>query len=283
MNKFSMNPVPDRKTFIRTVRRVIYDDLYDKLENKNTEFYQTIESCVRLMYDDGFYEGHPAWLSKKKDWTLDDIMEIYTKVNSLSTFGAGLHILQRDEVDFLRDYIRQYIFSQKITTSKKAIPHAYEEEVEADFIRNTIDFLGQLYNNTDKRTQFSKSLEKCVELFWIYDVTWKRVQTSITREDIDGLLKKLGNIGKQDANSNLKQLMRYITDWFRFNNKPASTPDITTRVQELEEEVPPDITTRVQQLEEEVQELRRQVQELSFHHPAPLQRHALLKQLARCT
>ena len=272
MNKFSMNPVPDRKTFIRTVRRVIYDDLYDKLENKNTEFYQTIESCVRLMYDDGFYEGHPAWLSKKKDWTLDDIMEIYTKVNSLSTFGAGLDLDQAHEVDFLRDYIRQYIFSQKITTSKKAIPHAYEEEVEADFIRNTIDFLGQLYNNTDKRTQFSKSLEKCVELFWIYDVTWKRVQTSITREDIDGLLKKLGNIGKQDANSNLKQylddLMRYITDWFRFNKKPASTPDITTRVQELEEEV---------------QELRRQIQELSFHHAPSLERQALLKQLARCT
>lgn len=272
MNKFSMNPVPDRKTFIRTVRRVIYDDLYDKLENKNTEFYQTIKSCVGLMYDDGFYEGHPVWLSKEKDWTLDDIMEINTKVNSLSTFGAGVDLDQRDEVDFLKDYIRQYIFSQKITTSKKAIPHAYKEEVEADFIRNTIDFLGQLYNNTDQRTQFSKSLEECVELFWKYDVTWKRVQTRATREDIDGLLNKLGNIGKQDVNFKLKQylddLMRYITDWLKSNEKPASTPDITTRVQELEKDV---------------QELRRQIQELSFHHPAPLQRQALLKQLARCT
>ena len=61
-----MNPVPDRKTFIRTIRKVIYDDLYDTLKDKNTHFYKIIDSCVRLMYEDNWYKGEKAFFSKNK-------------------------------------------------------------------------------------------------------------------------------------------------------------------------------------------------------------------------
>ena len=105
-----MDPIPDRQTFIRTVRHVIYDDLYVKLKLKNTEFYEIIDSCVRLMYEEGMHEGQEAWLSIKKDWTLDDIMEINTKLLKLSVYGAGITRDEKDSVEFLIQYMRKRLF-----------------------------------------------------------------------------------------------------------------------------------------------------------------------------
>lgn len=270
-----MDPIPDRQTFIRTVRHVIYDDLYVKLQYKNTEFYKIIDSCVRLMYKEGMHEGQEAWLSIKKDWTLDDIMEIYTKLISLTTLGAGLDVSQYHAVENLKEYMRQYILSQKIHTSNKSIPRDYTETSEENFIQDTIDFLGQLYNDTDKRTQFSKSLEEYVKLFWKYDRTWKRVQTSATVEDISNLQKKLLTITRQDADfysyQKLENIIRYITDWFYFNKKPAVT-----------QKSAPDLQARVEELEEKFEELQLQVRELLRERPPPLTRQVLIQQLARC-
>ena len=110
-----MNPVPDRKTFIRTVRRVIYDDLYYTLKHKNTHFYTIIDSCVRLMFEDGWHDGQKAFLSKNKEWPLADIMEIYTKVKSLGNMGYGLDVNQAHAFSKLQLYMEEYINSQKST------------------------------------------------------------------------------------------------------------------------------------------------------------------------
>jgi hypothetical protein len=255
-----MDPVPDRETFMQTVYQVIYDDVYVKLEYENNVFYQNIQSCVKEIQQ-----------KINKDWTLDDIEYIYFQLGS-----GKIDFEYTQTVKDLREYMRKYIASQAIDTSVKEIPRKYTEQVEADFIHDTIDFLGQQYNKTDKRTAFSKSLRKCVELFWKYNVTWQRVQTSATIADIRLLFQMLGTIVLQYESfyfqKYLKDIMRYITDWFHFNEKSSVT-----------QKSAPDLQARVEELEEKFEELQLQVRELLLERPPPLTRQVLLQQLARCT
>ena len=264
-----MDPIPDRQTFIRTVRHVIYDDLYVKLKHKNTEFYAIIESCVRLMYKEGMHEGQEAWLSIKKDWTLDDIMEINTKLLKLSVYGAGITRDEKDSVEFLIQYMREYIYSQKIHTSDKSKPREYTETSEVDFIKNTIDYIGQLYNLTDKRTPFSKAIRRCIEIFWTYNVTWQRLSQTTTLADIQKVKQILDTIPADPAVETGQQLNKII-GYIDLNMTKFS-------------ERTPDLQERIAALEKQVQDLQLLVKDLLLERPPPLTRQVLLQQLARCT
>ncbi len=67
-------------------------------------------------------------------------------------------------------------------------------------------------------------------------------------------------------------------------NETFSEEDTVTELNALEKtNEDEDINTRVQDLEEQVRELRLLVDDLIFKHPPELNRHALLKQLARHT
>jgi hypothetical protein len=274
-----MNPVPDRKTFIRTIRRVIHDDLYATLKDKNTHFYTIIDSCVRLMYEDGWHDGQKAFLSKNKEWPLRDVMEIDSKVQSLGNIGFGLDTNQAHALSNLQAYMKEYIHSQKINTRNIAIPTQYTEEYytnlkQEDFINHTINFLGILYNMTEEIGNLSAPIRECVEIFWEYNLTWKRIQRDATLDDIKNVLDKMGrlNLFRYDEISDIGKkfvsVRKYLTDWFYF--KKQSTPKPT-----------PNINTRVEELEKKVQELQDLVKELTFQHPPELNRQALLKQLAR--
>ena len=261
-----MHPVPDRKEFITTVLTSL-KIIFDNLQYKNTDFAQGVRSCHATLMQ--YIRSQPA------ESTLNDIVDCLSKLDKLNYMGSGITGDYVKEMNDLKRYMKDYELSQKVqTNSRKAIPDVYRKQDEADFVQDTIDFLANLYNKSDQRTQISKSIRECVEIFWEYNVTWKRIQRDATLDDIHNLLTKMVEIRTEmgfehsPIGSNFASLKRYLTEWFRFNKKPASTPDIPTRVQELEKEV---------------QELRRQIQELLFHHPAPLQRQALLKQLARCT
>ncbi len=272
MDKFSMNPVPDRKTFIRTVRGVIYDDLYATLQHKNTDFYNTIDSCVRLMFEDGWHQGQKAFLSKNKEWPLHDIVQIDNKVQSLNNMGAGLDVVQVHALMDLQTYMKAYIVSQKIVTKNTAIPTTYKEQDytrinEEDFINNTISFLGMLYNMTGEVGKFSTSIRECVEIFWEYNVTWTRRSNTETLHDIEEMDTKLSSINHQLTREdefsiigkNIRQLSKYIVDWFFFNKKGIFTPKNDADSKKST----PDINTRVQNLEKQVQELQSQVQALT--------------------
>jgi hypothetical protein len=278
-----MNPVPDRKTFIRTIRKVIYDDLYDTLKDKNTRFYKIIDSCVRLMYEDNWYNGQKAFFSKNKEWPLPDIMEIYTKVKSLGNMGYGLDVNQAHAFSKLQLYMEEYINSQKINTRNIAIPTQYTEEdyinlKEEDLINDTIDFLGILYNMTEEIGNLSAPIRECVEIFWEYNLTWKRIQRDFTLDDIKNVLGKMARLymapydEASDIGKKFVYVRKYLTDWFYFKNKPRQKPT-------------PDINTRVEELEQQVKELRSQVQALTIdfsrEHLPRLERSTLLKQLAR--
>ena len=279
MDEFSMNPVPDRKTFIRTVRRVIHDDLYATLKHKNTHFYKIIDVCVRLMYEDGWHDGQKAFLSKNKEWPLPDIKEIYTKVKSLGNMGYGLDVNQAHAFSKVQLYMEEYINSQRINTRNIAIPTQYTEEdytnlKEGDFINDTIDFLGILYNMTEEIGNLSAPIRECVEIFWEYNLTWKRIQRDATLDDIKNVLDKMGrlNLFRYDEISDIGKkfvsVRKYLTDWFHFKTKPTQKPK-------------PDINTRVEELERQVQQLQDLVKDLTFQHPPTLTREELLKQLAR--
>jgi hypothetical protein len=170
--------------------------------------------------------------------------------------------------------MRQYIHSQKIDTTNKEIPKKYIEQDENDFIKDTMDFLGMLYNMTQKTTKFSKSIRECVEIFWEYNVTWKRIQRDDTLDDMQNLLDKMGKIyltrddDLSDVGKKFTDLRRYLADWFYFKKNPTSKST-------------PDMNTRVEELEQQVKELQALVQDLILQHPPELKRQALLKQLAR--
>jgi uncharacterized protein YjaG (DUF416 family) len=262
-----MNPVPDRHTFIATVNNVLLSDFYEKLKEKGytqTTFFHTIEDCLFELYE-----------SKKPKNEFDvDIQLIHSKIASLNDIGYGLDVSQVHTLHDLKTYLREYIHSQKIYTNTKQIPPKYTEQDEKDFIEDAMDFLGTLYNMSHKTTKLSKSIRECVEIFWEYNVTWKRIQRDATLGDMQNLRDKMGKIyltrddDLSDVGKKFTDLRRYLTDWFYFKKNPTSKST-------------PDINTRVEELEQEVKELRALVRDLTFQHPPELNRQALLKQLAR--
>jgi hypothetical protein len=175
--------------------------------------------------------------------------------------------------------MKEYIRSQRINTRDTSIPTEYTEEdytnlKEEDFINDTINFLGILYNMTEEIGNLSAPIRECVEIFWEYNLTWKRIQRDATLDDIKNVLEKMGrfNLFRYDEISDIGKkfvsVRKYLTDWFYFKNKPRQKPT-------------PDINTRVEELEQQVKELQALVKDLIFQNPPELNRHALLKQLAR--
>ena len=266
-----MNPVPDRHQFIVTVYNVLFKDFYEKLNEKGytqTTFFHTIEDCLFQLYENQ---------KPKKDFDVD-IQLIHKKIASLNDIGYGLDVSQRQTLHDLKTYLREYIHSQKIYTNIKQIPLEYIQQDEKDFIKDAMDFLGTLYNMSHKTTQLSKSIRECVEIFWEYNVTWKRIQRDATLDDMQNLHDIMGKIyltrddDLSDVGKKFTDLRRYLTDWFYFKKNPTSKST-------------PDINTRVEELEKQLQELRSQVQaltnEFSREHLPRLERTTLLKQLAR--
>ena len=271
MDRFSMNPVPDRHQFIVTVYNVLFSDFYENLKEKGytqTTFFHTIEDCLLELYENK---------KLKKDFDVD-IQLIHKKIASLNDIGYGLDVSQVQTLHDLKTYLREYIHSQKIYTNIKQIPPKYTEQDKKDFIEDAMDFLGTLYNMSHKTTQLSKSIRECVEIFWEYNVTWKRIQRDATLDDMTNVLDKMGRIyltrddELSDVGKKFTDLRRYLTDWFYFKKKPTPKPT-------------PDINTRVEELEKQLQELRSQVRaltnEFSREHLPRLERTTLLKQLAR--
>lgn len=267
MDRFSMKPVPDRHKFIVTVNDVLFSDFYEKLKGKGytkTTFFHTIEDCLFELYENG---------QPKQDFDVD-IQLIHKKIASLNDIGSGLDTGQRNTLHDLTTYLREYIHSQKIDTTNKQIPIEYIQQDEKDFIEDAMDFLGMLYNMTQKTTAFSRSIRECVQIFWEYDVTWKRIQREATLDDIRNLSDRMLRIKLEmefehsPVGQKFTHLKKYLKNWFYFKENPTKKPK-------------PDIDTRVEQLEEEVQALRLYVNDLIIQHPPPLNRTTLLKQLAR--
>ena len=65
----------------------------------------------------------------------------------------------------------EYFESQTIDTNNKTIPVEYTEQDKMDFIKDMMKFLASLYNMTDKRSEFSRKILKCVAIFWEFNVT----------------------------------------------------------------------------------------------------------------
>ena len=276
-----MNPVPDRKTFIITVLTSL-NTLYKNLKEPNTNFAHGVFSCYQKMYR---YIPKKKELESYNEFTMNDILDFFVELDQLNYMGSGMTVGQVNEMNDLKRYIQDYELSQKVkTNSRKTIPDVYQEQVESDFIKDTIDFLANLYNRSDQRTQISKSIRECVEIFWEYDVTWQRKDIA-TRDTIRELQSKLNEIQitREDEFSEIGKQLRllklYIKNWFYYEHNSAapqnSTPDINTSDNTT------DINARVKQLEDEVQELRTKVQGLLFEHPPHLERQVLLRQLAR--
>ena len=274
MDRFCMDPVPDEHTFIQTVRHVIFDDYFMGLQHKHTTFYQIISECVEAMYDQ-VQEEYKA----KRDSNID-IMFVYQKLCTLNNIGAGLTNTQIFTLSDLTTYMRQYMRSQKIDSKNKDIPTEYIEQNEDDFIKDTLDFLATLYNMTIEDKKFRKSIRGCVEIFWEYNVTWKRIQRDVTLDDIRQLSTYMENIKTEmgfehsPIGKKFDSLTRYLTNWFYFKDRLPKKPT-------------PDINARVEQLEHEIQELQAQVQaltnEFSSAHVPTLERQSLLQKLARLT
>lgn len=288
MSKFSMNPIPNRKKFITTFVSSLVN-LYKNLKYPDSDFAKGVYSCHQKIYKYVVNESY-------NECTMNDILDIYNQLCKLEYSGSGIFGNQVQEMEDLKRYIQDYELSQKVkTNSRKSIPDVYQKQVESDFINDTIDFLANLYNRSDQRTQISKSIRECVEIFWEYDVTWQRKDIA-TRDTIRELQSKLNEIQmtREDEFSEIGKQLRlfklYIKNWFYYEHNSASpqnsTPDIKTSDNTT------DINARVKQLEEEVQELRTKVEALLFEHPPetllfekppPLERSVLLGQLARHT
>ena len=282
MDRFSMNPVPDRHTFIVNVYHVLMDDFFVKMNGQahKTNFVKVIWDCVLEMYEND---------KLKKDFDVD-IQRIYEKIRALSEFGTGMDVTQVHTFHNLKDYMRLYIHSQKIDITNKETPTKYIEQDEEHFIKDTMDFLGMLYNMTQKTTEFSKSIRECVEIFWEYNVTWKRIQRDVTLDDIQKLKAEMVKIEAKTemgfehspVGHKFVGLKKYLTDWFFYNKKGNFTPVIDDDSQKST----PDINTRVKQLEEQVKELTTNVEKLLSEYPPMLERSSatsLLQKLARHT
>jgi hypothetical protein len=271
-----MNPVPKRNKFISTVGNVLLDLYFSKLKDDN--FFRVVQSNVKKMYNVSLIvdTGKNEYIPKDVEWTLDDIREIYTSLERVEPYGETTELVML--VRELREYIQSYMSSQVIFTVNKKIDERYQAQDQDDFIEHTIDYMGKLYNLTDKRTAFSKAIRLCIEIFWIYNVRWQRASQTTTLDDIKKLRTMLDTIPEHDnalqTGQELNKIIRYID----------------VNLQQLHRT--PDINTRVNQLEEEVQELRTKVEALVLQHPpetllfekAPiLERSVLLGQLARHT
>lgn len=282
MNTFSMNPVPDRQTFITMVVSSL-KKIHDNLQYKNTDFAEGVRSCHATLIK--------YLRSQSHECTLNDIVDCFSKLNKLDYAGAGLLNGQVNEMNELKRYMQDYELSQMVkTNNRKKIPDVYQKQVEGDFVQDTIDFLANLYNKSDQRTQISKSIRECVEIFWEYDVTWQRKADIATRDTILKLKSKINEIEitreyeASEIGIQLRLLKLYIYNWFHYEFQ-KSTPNIDTQDINTSDNNATDINKRVKQLEEEVQELRSQVQALTIdfsrEHLPRLERTTLLKQLAR--
>lgn len=265
-----MNPIPNRQMFIQTVGDVLLDLYFAKLKDDN--FFRAVESNVKKMYNVSFIvgTGKNEYTLKHVEWTLDDIREIHKSLEHVDPYGETTELLML--VRELRQYIQDYMSSQKIPTVNTKIDEKYKAQNQDDFIEHTIDYMGQLYNLTDKRTAFSKAIRVCIEIFWIYNVTWRRESQTTPLDDIQKLRKMLDTIPGHDHALQTGQELNKIIGY------------IDSNIQQLHPTL--DINTRVKQLEEEVQELRTKVQKLLSEYPPMLERSSaavLLQQLARHT
>ena len=92
----------------------------------------------------------------------------------------------------------EYFESQTIDTNNKTIPVEYTEQDKMDFIKDMMKFLASLYNMTDKRSEFSRKILKCVEIFLEFNVTWQLVQENSTLPIIQRLLTMLRRTCMED-------------------------------------------------------------------------------------
>ena len=277
-----MHPVPDRKEFITTVLTSL-KIIFDNLQYKNTDFAQGVRSCHATLMQ--YIRSQPA------ESTLNDIVDCLSKLDKLNYMGSGITGDYVKEMNDLKRYMKDYELSQKVQTySRKAIPDVYRKQDEADFVQDTIDFLANLYNKSDQRTQISKSIRECVEMFWEYDVTWQRKADIATRDTISVLQSKINKIEitreyeSSEIGRQLRLLKLYIHNWFHYEFQ-KSTPDINTSDNNTSDNNTTDINTRVKKIEEQVKELTTNVQKLLSEYPPMLERSsaALLRQLARHT
>ena len=249
MDQFSLKPVPKRNKFISTVGNVLLDLYFSKL--KDGDFFRAVESNVKKMYNVSFIVdiGKNEYIPKNVEWTLDDIREIYTSLERVEPYGETTELVMRFRD--MRQYIQSYMSSQAIVTVSKKIDEKYQAQDQDDFIEHTIDYMGQLYNLTDKRTAFSKAIQLCIEMFWIYNVMWRRASQTTTLDDIKKLRTMLDTIPEHDnalqTGQELNKIIRYIDVNLQ---KLHSTPDINTRVQDLEKQVK-DLQSQVQALTNE--------------------------------
>ena len=143
-----------------------------------------------------------------------------------------------------------------------------------------MDFLGMLYNTTEKTSKFWNPIRECVDIFWEIDVTWRRKSKRATLDDIEEMKENLFKIiltqddELSDTGKKIDSFRRYLHNWIYFKQNPTKKPR-------------PDLNTRVEQLEHEIQELQAQVQvltnEFSSVHVPTLERQSLLQKLARLT
>ena len=274
MGRFTMNPVPNRHNFIKTVHDVLYADFFLKMENtaaNQTKLFDVIQDCLLEMFEN----------DKPKEDSKIDILSICKKISALSEFGAHLDVHQVQTLQLLQNFIREYRqYPHKIDTTNKTIPTEYVEQDEEHFIQDTMDFLAMLYNTTENKSKFWNPIRECVGIFWEIDVTWRRKSKIATLDDIEEMKENLFKIiltqddELSDTGKKIDSFRRYLHNWIYFKKNPTKKPR-------------PDLNTRVEQLEHEIQELQAQVQaltnEFSSAHVPTLERQSLLQKLARLT
>ena len=279
MSDFSMHPVPNRRKFLVTVSNSLIN-LYNNLQHKNTVFSDGVADCIQKL---------KSYIQQKKDeCTLNDILNIYNQLAKLEYIGSGISGTQVREIDNLKEYMKDYELSQIIETNiRKSIPNVYTKQDEGAFIEDTIAFLASLYNMSDQRTQISKSIRECAEIFWEYNVTWQRKPEIATRDTIRELQTKLKEIQitRDDEISatgqQLRLLILYIHNWFYYEQKS----DLTQKSQnsDVTQKSITDINAKVEELQNEVRALRRLVDELLLQRIPTMKTEVLLHQLARHT
>jgi uncharacterized protein YutE (UPF0331/DUF86 family) len=253
--------------FIDLIKNAKYVD-HDKQPQVYLNKEELLTGMPIMMYRDT-----ETGIWKAKDVSvlqLSDIDKLFTWLYTISLEDAS-----QTCIDSYMDLCRCIASREtKIPSYTMNIKNKVTDENENNFIQNVINFLAHLYNETDKNGHnFARCMKKCVEIFWEYGV-WNEKKEHSTIQYVHDLLDILQKNPISYASgltwgvaNRFNHLVEYIKSWFYLQaQKQKSTPDINTRVEELEQQV---------------KELQALVKDFIFQHPPELTRQALLKQLAR--
>ena len=276
------------------MNRMYNDDQFKKIVSSkfldfvNKAKYKDHENKQQLYLDkEKLIEGMKIMMYKPEDssWKLKEVSEL--QLSDINKLFAWLYTIPLESVSESEICIASYYdlcsliasYEKKIPTGIMESKDRVTDETEDEFIRSVINSLARLYNETDKNgNKFARCMKKCVEIFWEYGVWTEKHCTMQCIYQLHELLRQNPisyasglTFGVANRFNNLTQ---YTESWIESQaQKQKSTPKST-----------PDINTRVEELEKEVQELRSQVQALIFNNPPEFHgRESLLQKLDRLT